>query len=215
MARGKSTHGSSASADTGTRLALASAVIAIDGDEQRLARERLDVQPRIGLGAAHEAEVQIAAQQRRDLLGRRQFAQLDADAGMTAAIGANHLRQRGEHQRRAEADAQLAGLAGVGLPGGSDGGVDIPEEAAGRLEQHPPGIGQRHPAAVPVEEPRADDALELLDLRAQRRRRQRQASRGLAEVQLFGHGGKVTQVAELEARRVDHEVATIDPCRKR
>jgi hypothetical protein len=46
---------------------------------------------------------------------------------------------------------------------------------------------------VPDEERRADVLLELADLRAQRRLREEQPSRGPTEVQLLGDGHEVAQ----------------------
>jgi hypothetical protein len=92
-------------------------MVAIERDHQRLAREELRVEPRVGLGAAHEPDVQIAAHEGRDLLARRQLPQVDAHTGMALPVGTHHLAQRREHQRRPEAHAQHPDLAGLRLSG--------------------------------------------------------------------------------------------------
>ena len=63
--------------------------------------------------------------------------------------------------------------------------------------QHPAGRGELDPAAVAQQQLGADLGLERLDLLTQRRLRDVQALRRAAEVQLFGDGDEVSEVAQL------------------
>ena len=58
------------------------------------------------------------------------------------------------------------------------------------------GSGERHAAAVALEQARAHVGFELLDGQRQRRLRHGQPLRGAAEVQLFGQHGETAQVTE-------------------
>src|SRR4051794_31478973 len=76
------------------------------------------------------------------------------------------------------------------------GGVGGAQHAARLLEQRTARGGQRDAALRAVEEPDAELLLELADLLADRRLGDVEPLRGAAEVQLFGDGDEVPEMAE-------------------
>ena len=123
---------------------------------------------------------------------------------MLLSIRAHHVRQRREHQRRAEAHAQHAHVPGLCLACGVDRHVHLAQDAAGGVVEHAAGVGEAHVPGVTIEEARAHRLLELADLHAERRLGDGEARGGASEVQLVHHLTEIAQVAELEAGRVDH-----------
>src|SRR3954469_15351498 len=76
------------------------------------------------------------------------------------------------------------------------GGVGGAQDAARLLEQHNARRGQRDAAVRAVEEPDAELVLELADLLADGRLGDVEPLPGAAEVQLFGDGDEVPEMAE-------------------
>ena len=75
------------------------------------------------------------------------------------------------------------------------------QQRTGIGQQLPARVGQRHAVAVPGEQRGAEILLERADLPAERRLRDMQLIGGAAEVQLVGHGGEVTQFAQVQIHR--------------
>ena len=118
---------------------------------------------------------------------------------MPGRLRSSSVQQRAEHadgRHRREAESQRAGRAAVDPPGHVAGALDEREQPVGLVEEGAPGLGQRDPAVVALEQGHPDRALELLDLPAQRRLRHVEPLGRAAEVQLLGDGDEGADLVE-------------------
>ncbi|SOY69664.1 hypothetical protein CBM2589_A90999 [Cupriavidus taiwanensis] len=155
-----------------------------------------------------EGGVELVMQQRVDLFLRVQFGQRHMDAGVGRLELAQRLRQPAVQHRADKAHPQAADGARFDLARQHPRGLGLRQQRRGRFAKGAPGRGQPHPAAVAVEQPRADRGLELLDIERQRRLRDGQPARGAAVVQFLGQHEEVTQVAEFHG---DTKIIWIKP----
>jgi hypothetical protein len=108
----------------------------------------------------------------------------------------------GERRGKGKADAQLARFAPLG-PACRHGRLLRQGQDAPRIvEEQRARLRQPHGALVALEQLRAQFRFQRLDLLAQGRLADMQALGRAREVQLFGDGDKVTQVAQFHIRPV-------------
>ena len=168
------------------------------GHEPRLARSFL------GVLEERDAEAQVE-HARRDHLGQGDvvvaLAQLDADVRPLAAVAAQDVREDARAGRLEGADADGAGLARDERVAGRPARPRRPREAIAVRREHLAGLGQRDRArpAGPLDEARADDALERRDLLRDRRLRVAEALSGTREGALLGDRLERSQMACLDA----------------
>ena len=108
-------------------------------------------------------------------------------------------QERGTEARRG-ADADVTSPQTVELRHPVDDLGEVGQHPAGHRQQGLPGVGHRHRAGPPVEERRAEAALQLADLGAHGGLRHVQAIGGAGELALLGDGD---EVLELVNRRQD------------
>jgi hypothetical protein len=111
---------------------------------------------------------------------------------------AEHGGERGEHGGADEPDAQEAGLAAADAAGFGEVLLDVLEGAAGALEEDLSGAGEADGAGGASEEGVAEELLELADLLGEGWLGEVEALGGATEVELFGDGYEVTEVAEFD-----------------
>jgi hypothetical protein len=111
---------------------------------------------------------------------------------------AEHGGQRGEHGGADEPDAEEADLAAADAAGLVEVLLDVAESAAGALEEDLAGAGEADGAGGASEEGVAEDILELADLLGEGWLGEVEALGGATEVELFGDGYEVAQVAEFD-----------------
>ena len=127
---------------------------------------------------------------------------------------AEHL---GQHARVGggfdEADAQPSDLSPCGAFGGALGARRLGECEARFGEKRAPRRGELHAASDALEQRRADLALEVADLTGERRLRDVEPRGSAAEVELFGDGNEVPEVAEFHTRKVSPLTKNVLDCR--
>ena len=114
-----------------------------------------------------------------------------------------HLRQPAVQHGADKAHVQMADQALVDVARMARGFLRLVQQRPCLGHEGQTGSGQAHLAAAADEQFGADRGFELLDVQAQRRLRDRQAPRRAAEVQLFGQGEKVAQVAEFHDSEIN------------
>jgi hypothetical protein len=100
-----------------------------------------------------------------------------------------------------EADGDLAGVAAGDAARGQGRALGQAQDAAGLQQEGAAGGGQPHRAAGAVQQGHAEDALQQLDLPAQRRLGHVQPLGRAPEVELLGRGHEAAQLAEFEHRK--------------
>ena len=181
------THGSSASASSGTASRVRERMPGPEGDEERLAGEVLAhrpvvLAPRLRRVLEADRQVQLAAPDALGELGRG--ALLDEHLRGRAAARHRLRHERGQRAReRAHAQALVAGQLRQ-LRAGERQAVG---ERVGVLEQDLARGRELQPAGLAVQQPRADLLLQRGDLLRDGRLRERERSRGGAERALVGH----------------------------
>jgi hypothetical protein len=171
-----------------------------DGRDQRVGVHRLGPQPpvRVGGRAVQDPEIDPPLAERLRLLHGVHLEQREPDVRQVHAEEAEHVRQdAGVDRRLDEPHAEPPDLPPGGALGRAPRALRLGERQACFREEGEAGGGELHAARDAREERRADVALEVADLPAQRRLGDVQARRRAAEVQLLGDGDEVAQVAEL------------------
>ena len=79
--------------------------------DQALVEDVPHLQPVVGGAMTDEADIDLAPDQRVDLIGRRHVAKVELDVGMRAAKTLHHVRQQSENAGDAKADAKEPGFA--------------------------------------------------------------------------------------------------------
>jgi hypothetical protein len=123
---------------------------------------------------------------------------LKVDFGELTAVEAEHGRERREHGAADEADAQEADFSAANAAGFVEVFLDVAKGAAGAVEEDFAGAGEADGAGGSGEERVADDVFELTDLLRERWLGEVKTLGGSAEVQLFGDGYKVAEMAEFD-----------------
>jgi len=138
----------------------------------------------------------------------------DPDVRQVHAEEAEHF---GQHARVGggfdEADAQASDLSACRAFGGALGTCRLREREARFGEKGAPRRGERHTARDALEQRRADLALEVADLTGKRRLCDMEPRRRSAEVELFGDGDEVPEMAEFHTRKVSPITKDVLDCR--
>nr|WP_257817290.1 enolase C-terminal domain-like protein [Phenylobacterium sp. J367] len=145
-----------------------------------------------------QADVDLARHQGLDLVAGDGLVQHEADVRQGLLAGHDEGWQVAVGRRRGEADPQGADLAGVRPLGDRHGDVGLAQDPLGLRQETPAGRGQAYAAAVPLQQRHVEDALQNLDLPAERRLGHVQPRRGAAEMELLGHGHEAAEVGEVE-----------------
>jgi hypothetical protein len=109
---------------------------------------------------------------------------------------AEHGGQRGEHGGADEADAEEAEVSVADAAGFGEVFLNVAQGAAGAIEEDFAGGGEFDRARGSEEERVAEDLFELADLLREWGLREVKAIRGAAEVEFFGDGDEVAEMAE-------------------
>lgn len=147
-------------------------------------------------GTHDEPDVGATRAERGELVVKAQVAQRDLGAGELAVELGHHGRQELAGDAPVVADDQLAGAAADSFVSSGDGDVDLGENLAGVRVENASGVGELH-AMIAREERCAEFLLERANLPAERGLGDAEAFGGTAEVELFGDGFEVAQMAEL------------------
>ncbi|MNN04923.1 hypothetical protein D3C81_1176640 [compost metagenome] len=110
---------------------------------------------------------------------------------------------RGEGRRGGEAHLEFAQLAALGAAGDGHRPLQLGQHLTRLGQEQPAGLAQRHSAVGALEQAHAQLLLQRLDLLAQRRLGNAQLQGGAAEVQLFGNGDEIAQVAEFHDASIE------------
>jgi hypothetical protein len=151
-----------------------------------------------GAAVAEKTGVETAVLQAFEDFGSEGFMKVKTHAGVGGAILTEDGGQGGEHGRADEADVEGADFSAANAAGLFDVAMDIAEGALGAFEEVLAGGGEADGARGAVEERVAKDLFELADLLGERRLGEVETLGGTAEVQLFGDGDEVAEVAELD-----------------
>lgn len=160
-----------------------------------------------GPGFAQEPEIDLVTA--RGVFNRAggQLAQRELNLGKEAAIFPDGGGQRGEQNRGRCADSQLPGFAAAGAAGRVDGALHLGQKAARFFPESGAGVGERRLSAA-LKEAAAEPGFEFLNLLRERRLGDPDAFGSPAEVQFFGYGEEVAELAEI--RRVHMKIISID-----
>lgn len=124
--------------------------------------------------------------------------QVQTDARVGLAVGAEHRREGREHGRADKADVERADFAAAYTAGLVEVALDVAEGAAGALEEGLAGGCECYGTRGAEEERVAEKLFEATDLLRERRLGEVETLGGAAEVELFGYGDEVAEVAELD-----------------
>ena len=173
---------------------------------QAIAEERLGDHVRVGPDETADAEVHLVALDEVDEARGDGVADADDDPVVGPRQRGDGLRQDAGGDRRQGADRDRAPLVRREVARVLDDGGDVGRDALERGDQVAPGLRQRDPPVVAIEEPHAERGLELPDLDGERRLRQVQRRRGPGEVPEPGHGQERLDVPQLRRslRRFEH-----------
>ena len=150
------------------------------------------------LGVAHYSCVNIAGEQALDDACRERLVELQLHVGVGGDVSREDLRQRREHPRSDKADVQPPGLSRTDALGLTEVLLDVAQGPAGPFEKRRPGRRERDRSRCAGQQRASDRVLEPANGLRERRLRHVQPAGRPPEVQLFGDGHEVTQVAELD-----------------
>lgn len=149
-----------------------------------------------GAGLAEESEVDlVSAQSILDGAGGH-FAKGKLDRGIADAVFADGRGKARQEDGGRRGDAEMAGLAAGRAPRKFDGAVNLRKDAAGFVEQGDARFRQAGFAAA-LKELAAEAGFEFLDLLGERRLGDADALGGASEVELFGYGEEVAELAKV------------------
>ena len=175
-----------------------------DNGDHRVLVERLHLQRARGVGrcAVQDADVDALVAEGVDLLARIHLEEREPDVRLVHPEEAEHVGEDARPGRGLdEADAEPPRLAARGALRGAHATLGLREREPRLGEKGVAGGRELDAACMAFEERRADLALQVADLPAQRRLRDVESPRRAAEVQLLGDRDEVAKVAELHARR--------------
>jgi hypothetical protein len=176
-------------------LAVGQRVAEGDRQDEGVAVERQDLQVlELGL-ERQQQEVQLALLGPRHEARRLVLGQQHPQLGVGRVHRAHRVRQGVGRHRRDHAEPQGAGQGLAERPRRLGQGVDVRQDGARALGQLGSRRGRQDAAPVALEEPDAEQRLDLLDLRAERRLRHVAGLGGLAEAQVVRHRDDRLQVA--------------------
>jgi len=141
-------------------------------DQQLLPHEGLERHRFIVHRHAHEANLNLAAVQRANLLDAGHHLERDRNAGTALAKLAQHGENvAAEGDRGDQADAKLADQALARRLDAGDGGIGLAQDQPRRLEEEGAGLRHGHPPLGPREQLDAELPFQLSNLLAERRLR--------------------------------------------
>jgi hypothetical protein len=121
--------------------------------------------------------------------------------GSRARDSITRLRQEIVARGGGEADGDLAGVAHRDAARGQGRAFGQAQDATGLQQEGAAGRGQPHRTAGAVQQGDPEDALQQLDLTAQRWLGHVQPLGGAAEVKFFGRGHETAQLTQFEHRK--------------
>src|SRR5215831_6677026 len=135
--------------------------------------------------------------ERGDLLGGREIAQLDVDAGVSPGKESDNFGAVEEVGPQGAAHDELPDLTTSRPSHGSSGLLGLRDHGSSFGEEQSTGIRQLDVTCCPVEEGRLQLGLQTPNLLAQRRLRYVELRRGPPEVELLGDREEVPQMTQL------------------
>jgi putative acetyltransferase len=169
-----------------------------EDDNEGLGDEGGDGEAVGGVAVAEDAGVEGAVLEALNDLGGEGFVEVEMDARVRPAIGAEDGGQGAEHGGADEADVERAELAAADGAGFVEVALDVAEGAPGAVEKGSARGGEADGARGAEEERRAEYLFELADLLRERGLGEVEAQGGASEVKLFGDGYEVAEVAKLD-----------------
>ena len=166
-------------------------------DDDRLSRDCLIAETRIGDLGADETDVDPSVDQCLPLLHRPQVLESEVDVREALPEQSNHVGQRLIRCGGHIADDEFAELATLGALCGADGAVGLGQCLPRLREKCLSGRREFDPPFRPTKQAGAELILEAPYLLAQRRLRDVEPRGRPAEMQLFGNGEKGAEVAQL------------------
>ena len=160
--------------------------------------DRCEVDGFGGVGIAEESKIDGAVQEGGDLRGGGEFAQAKFDLGIVAAVALDGGGKFGKHDGAGEADGEGAFFAAAEAADLREVVLNFFEGGAGAFGEQLAGQGEFDAAGGAIEETVAEHLFQALDLLAERGLGNSQALGGFAEVQGFGDGQEVAEVAKLD-----------------
>src|SRR5262245_26091215 len=165
--------------------------------DQALVEDVPHLQPVVRGAMTDEADVDLAADQRVDLIGRRHVAKMELNVGMGAAKTLHHIGQQSEDTRHAKADAKKAGFASRRPLGERQRGGRLDQQMTAAAREQPPRLRQLHVAIAADQQRTSDPRFHAADPLAERRLRHVQAIGGPAEMQRLGQDEQRPEIVEL------------------
>ena len=172
------------------------------GQDQRLFQQFqiIEFEARlVGQGRNQQAGVDAVVQQVVDLDVGGRFLQHDLHLREGGAVAAQERRQHAVVGRRHEGQRQASALSCGGSARQFRQFVRLRQQAPRFRQQGGAGGRERHAAAAAHEQRRGQQRFQSLDRLRQRRLGHVQASGGPAEMELFGDGDKIAQLAQFQA----------------
>nr|WP_038679960.1 hypothetical protein [Pimelobacter simplex] len=161
-----------------------------DAGDQQLVDHRDDVEPRRErAGVRDEGEVEVAVGERGDEVRRAPLARGDRDAGVRRAEGGEAGQVAGDRAADDGPDPDLPADHAGQVVGDRPDPADRVERRRGVRQQRDAVRGQRGQPGAALEQPDAELALQLGDLRR---------DAGLAHVQRLGGAGERAPAVDLE-----------------
>ena len=167
-------------------------------EQQSFAHDGLGRELGVARWLSQKPDVQLAIAQRDDLRAGGQLAQLEANVRELCAKSANDARQREKHHRRGERNGQRSCFPASRASRRIGGAVEVGDDVASLLEQRFARRCELDAPVRPLEQLNSELGLESLDLQAQRRLRDAELPRRSTEVELFGDGDEVAEVAQFQ-----------------
>ena len=174
-------------------------VVGRGGQDERVVEEGRGHDQRIGHGQDHEGQVDLARRNPGHQLVGTGLHHRQVDAGMAGVEGDQGRGQRARDETRGRAHGEAAACHTRERPGLGARGLHVGQNPLHEGQQGGAVGGQRDRAlaGTAVEEHHAEFVFEQADLARQRGLRQVEASRGLGEALLLGHGEGVGELVEL------------------
>lgn len=170
-------------------------IVGDDGDK-RVGPDEMGVYAWVFVAAADEAEAGGAGGDGLENGAGCHFVKTEIDAREFAAEGANDFREVAEHERGSGGDGELALFAGGCAANRLEGKARFGEEGAGAVPEEFAGWGETGGAGGAFEEAAIQAGFENLDVAREGWLRDVEPERGAAEVELFGDGHEVAEMAE-------------------
>ena len=161
-----------------------------------LAQDRHRFERGLGDRRQQESDVEAAGDQVADLGIGRGLAKGQVHQRELAPELAQYHRQHVVVGNADEPHCQFADFAAARAAGNQNRLFDPCQDLAGLLQQGMASLGQRDMALGPVEQHHAQLALQRANLHRQRRLGNMQLLRCAAEMEFFGEGDKIAQVAQ-------------------